>query len=190
MNNKYRIKINENYIQNSTNHYRWQKTLQFLNNPDYKIKNGLDIGDRNPLTISMENKFSIKFKNTDEDLDVKPLKGNYDIVTSFEILEHLYNPLFNLLEIHKVLNENGILYLSTPLYKPPFLWSPNHFHEMRRESILNLFKRAKFEIIREDKFKIHPIIFYFKGIRPLIRFFYERVQIFELRKVNSNFESQ
>ena len=183
MDNRYRIKINKEYIGNSTHKFRWENTLKFLNKPHNRLKNGLDIGDKSPLTEAMEDYFSIQFSNTNVDLDIEPLNGKYDIITSFEVIEHLYNPLFNLLEIHKVLNENGIFYLSTPLFKPSFLWSPNHFHEMQKASIINLFNRAGFRIEREDKFKIHPISFYLKGFRPLMRLFFERVQIFELRKI-------
>ena len=183
MDNRYRIKINNKYIENSTHQFRWNKTIDFLNNKSANFKNGLDIGERTTLTANMEDYFSINFSNTNIDLDTEKLHGNYDIITSFEVIEHLYNPLFNLLEIHKVLNKNGVLYLSTPLYKPAFLWSPNHFHEMQRQSLLNLFKRSGFKIAREDKFKIHPFKFYFKGFRPILRLIYERVQIFELKKI-------
>ena len=183
MDNKYRIKINDVYNKNSTNIYRWKNTLDFLSIPLHKFKKGLDIGEKSPLTDMLEEFYSIKFQNTNVDLDLEILTGNYDIVTSFEVIEHLYNPLFNLLEIRKILNDDGVLYLSTPLYKPGFLWSPNHFHEMKRESIINLFKKANFEIIREHTFKIHPNTFYLKGFRPFLRLFFERVQIFELRKI-------
>lgn len=183
MDNRYRIKINEEYEKNETHIYRWKNTVKFLNSSVGNFKNGLDIGDRSPMTNILEDIYKIDFENTTVDLDLEPLSGKYDIVTSFEVIEHLFNPLFSLNEIYKVLNDNGVLYLSTPLYKPGFLWSPNHFHEMKRESIENLFKKSKFEIIRVSTFKIHPTPFYFKGLRPLLRLFFEKVQIFELKKI-------
>ena len=53
----------------------------------------------------------------------------------------------------------------------------------KKKSMVNLINRSGFKIIREDKLRIHPLSFYFKGIRPMLRFFFERVQIFELEKI-------
>jgi 2-polyprenyl-3-methyl-5-hydroxy-6-metoxy-1,4-benzoquinol methylase len=113
------------------------------------------------------------------------LKGNYDLVTSFEVLEHLFNPLFNLEQINNVLNKNGCLILSTPLAKPSFLWAKKHFHEMSKRSIYALFESAGFKILRHGYFRVHPFLFYTSGIRPLMRLFIDKIQIYELVDVTS-----
>lgn len=175
----YRKKINSEYSKLDTNTIRWSKTLDFIGKCD-KAKSGLDIGDRSSFTVELENVFGCAFMNTNIDLDTGKIKGEYDVITAFEIIEHLYNPLWCLEQIRQGLLENGRLYLSTPVGKPYFLWSPSHFHEMHRKRLHSLFKRAQFHIIRQDTFKIHPTYFYFTGFRPFLRGIFERVQIYEL----------
>ena len=93
--------------------------------------------------------YNINFESTNIDLDTEPLNGEYDIITSFEVLEHLFNPLFNLIEIKRVLKPNGVLYISTPLYKPRIIKSPYHFHEFSEDELMNLIKRADFLVKRK-----------------------------------------
>ena len=47
-------------------------------------------------------------------------------------------------------------------------------------SIEALFHAAEFKIIRKEFFRVHPMFFYFKGIRPLLRLFFDKIQIYEL----------
>ena len=178
--NPYRKKINSKYSQLDTNTIRWSKTLDFIGTCD-KVKSGLDIGDRTSFTLELEKVFGCVFKNTNIDLDTDRIKGEYDVITAFEIIEHLYNPLHCLEQIRKALIANGRLYLSTPLGKPYLLWAPGHFHEIHRERLYSLFKRAQFRIIRQNTFRIHPAYFYLTGFRPLLRGIFEKVQIYELR---------
>ena len=180
MSSPYRNNIDSNF--NSFKHakIRWQKTLKFLEEND-AINNGLDIGDRTDFTTKLEKFYKCSFNNTDIDLDVEQLSGNYDIVTAFEIVEHLFNPLHFLLQIKNILNEDGTLYLSTPKGKPYFLWSKEHFHEMGYKRLFSLIDRAGFKIIRKKEIRIQPIYFYFTGIRPILRFFFEKHLILELK---------
>ena len=82
-----------------------------------------------------------------------------------------------------MLEKNGRLYLSTPQYKPHILWSKDHFHEMHIKSIMSLFTRSGFKVLRKKKIWIQPIFFYFTGIRPFLRLLYERHWLFELEKI-------
>ena len=158
---------------------RWRKTLAFLNE-DKTTKSALDIGDRTPFTEKLESFFACPFDNTKIDLDKEHLTGEYDVITACEIIEHLYNPLHFLMEIRSVLNKGGTLYLSTPKGKPYFLWSEDHFHEMNEKSILALIERAGFRVIRKEEIRIYPFKFYFTGIRPLLRFIFEKHLLLEL----------
>ena len=118
----FRNLINDAYNENVSTLKRWEQTLEFLDY-DELIKSGLDIGDNTPFTKQLSEFYQIKFQNTEIDLDIGRINGQYDIITSFEIIEHLFNPLHNLLEIKKCLKDNGVLYLSTPRGKPYCLWS-------------------------------------------------------------------
>jgi len=132
----------------------------------------------------MESMYQVKFDNTTGNLDYNTLDGNYDLVTSFEVLEHLFNPLFHLQQVKKILSKDGKLVLSTPLSKPRFLWSKEHFHEMSLASIEALFDVAGFKVVRKDFFRVHPLTFYFKGVRPLLRLLFDKIQIYELEHLD------
>ena len=185
MTNYFKNKIDKDYANKPATKIRWDKTLEFMG-MSQKFKSALDIGDRTGLTEMMENEYSISFDNTKGDLDSLELKGKYDLVTSFEVLEHLFNPLFNLVQIKNILNPNGRLILSTPLAKPRILWSEEHFHEMSKNSIQALFEAAGLKVLRENHFRVYPVTFYFKGIRPLLRLIYDKIQIYELVPFSSS----
>lgn len=55
--------------------------------------------------------------------------NKFDVVVSFETIEHLVNPEVFLLQAKKNLNENGELFISTPISSISLNASPsNHFH--------------------------------------------------------------
>tara|TARA_B110000014_G_scaffold261522_1_gene253410 strand:- start:12947 stop:13495 length:549 start_codon:yes stop_codon:yes gene_type:complete len=180
MSSPYRNNIDSNF--NSFKHVkiRWEKTLNFLH-INHDIKNGLDIGDRTNFTEKLENFYKCSFNNTDIDLDTEKLSGDYDVVTAFEIIEHLFNPLHFLLQIKNILKKDGTLYLSTPKGKPYFLWSKEHFHEMEYSRLFSLINRAGFKVVRKQEIRIQPLYFYFTGFRPILRFFFEKHIILELK---------
>lgn len=177
--NQYKNEINSEYVSDVSTKIRWERTLHFVGS--IRATSGLDIGDRTPLTKKLEAKFSCKFESTKGDLDEVVLKGKYQVITCFEVVEHLFNPLHLLLQCKNVLSEEGILYLSMPTYKPAFLWSQDHFHEMTEGSFSSLLERSGFEIKRKEVFKVHPWSFYFTGFRPLLRGLFDRRIICELR---------
>jgi hypothetical protein len=166
---------------------RWEKSVAFLRSSGMagsRPASGLDIGDRTPVTGMLEELFGCRFDTTSVDLDTGALDGSYPVVAAFEVLEHLYNPLHLLLEARKVLAPGPAsrLFVSTPAWKPLFLQSPDHFHEMPRRSLESLFDRAGFTVLRSAEFGIRPFRFCFTGIRPLLRCVFERIRIYELAK--------
>ncbi len=180
MTSTFRSVLDDTYGEKRHNKVRWEKTMAFLA-PAESTTRGLDIGDRTPFTAELESFFGCPFDSTNVDLDVDILAGRYDIVTCFEVLEHLFNPLHCLLQIKNVLVPDGRLYLSTPRRKPHFLWNPNHFHEMSSHSIGGLFGRAGFTILRQKEIINLPWWFYFTGFRPLMRGLFDRIWLFELK---------
>lgn len=91
---------------------RYQVTLDFIGNR--QMSRVLDIGERNPFTVRLEETRGVSVENTSGDLDTIKLSGSFDTVLCLEVVEHLMNPLQLLLQIHKVLNHDGSLFLSTP----------------------------------------------------------------------------
>ena len=184
MESSYRTVIDGVYLSDPAHGVRWRKTLEFLAGSSLSgvsLASGLDLGDRTPFTAVLEQHFGCPFENTAIDLDLEPLSGSFGVVTAFEVLEHLYNPLHALLEVkHLLIGHSARLYVSMPLRKPLFLASPEHFHEMSRQSALSLFTRAGFSIVRSEEFRIRPLLFYLTGLKPLLRAVFEKVQIYEL----------
>lgn len=187
---EYRNIIDRRYCTDEANMIRWQKTLRFVEGSplaDTKVgsraASGLDLGDRTPLCDDLERLFGCPFASTGCDLDLDPLSGSYDVVTAFEVLEHLFNPLHALLEVRKVLaGPHARLFVSVPAAKPAMLKSPDHFHEMSPSELDSLIRRAGFSSIRSGSFRIRRWPFYLTGLKPLLRAFHEKVLIHELRQ--------
>ena len=184
MQNKCRTVLDEAYLNDPAHRIRWQRTLEFLQGSSpsaLRFSSGLDLGERTPLTALLEQHFGCPFENTTVDLDLEPLNGSFGVVTAFEVLEHLYNPLHALLEVrHLLAGDHARLVVSMPLWKPASLASPDHFHEMTRSEALSLFSRAGFAVLRSAQFRIRHPLFYLNGVKPLMRAWYEKVQIYEL----------
>jgi len=183
MQNNCRTIIDSNYLNDPAHQIRWKRTLKFLRGSSLSgaVLGGLDVGDRTPFTALLEQQFGCSFTNTAVDLDIEPLSGSFRVVTAFEVLEHLYNPLHALLEIKQILaGPDARLFLSMPLWKPSYLASPDHFHEMTRSAACSLFSRAGFAVVRSAEFRIRKPLFYLTGVKPLLRAWYEKVQIYEL----------
>ncbi len=183
---QYRNTIDQRYCSDEANRIRWQKTMRFVESSTFarsKAASALDLGDRTPLVGELENLFGCTFESSCCDLDVDALSGRYDVVTAFEVLEHLFNPLHALLEARKVLSgPDSRLFVSVPAAKPAMLASPDHFHEMRPQALQSLFSRAGFRVVRHDAFRIRRWPFYLTGLKPLLRAIYEKVLIYELAK--------
>lgn len=160
-----------------------KRTEKILNFIDEINEPAADMGVRNPLIENIESTFNIRVKSFDTmDFDVDPLKGEYSTIFCFAILEHLFNPLFALENMRKVLKPGGKIYLSTP-HRPHFLWTEHHFHEMDTTRILWLFEKAGFEIVKHERQNLRDRwIRHFRGFRPFCRFFIKPMGLYKLRK--------
>ncbi|RIH64611.1 methyltransferase [Mariniphaga sediminis] len=151
---------------------RYKNTLNFFYqqniNPQSRI---LDLGVENPFTQIMENEgFSVL--NTGEiDLDLKPemVKGyDVEVVTAFEILEHLVSPfpvLKNLPGKKLIATVPLRLWFSSAYRNPNDPWDC-HYHEFEDWQFDWLLEKSGWKIVDREKWK-SPVIKV--GIRPMLR---------------------
>lgn len=73
-------------------------------------------------------------------------KKLYDVVTGFDVLEHLESPRHAIEKIHRLLADDGIFIVVVPVYDGPFgmigEWldrDPTHLHKWNRRTWLRLF---------------------------------------------------
>jgi cyclopropane fatty-acyl-phospholipid synthase-like methyltransferase len=125
----------------------------------------LDVGSgENYMRDLMAEKTRKNIQSSEIDLDVTPYEfsDNYFLtITSFELLEHLYNPLFHLMELHRVLSPEGNLFLFTPndyslIYKVTHLLSRKyapHFHQFSEKDLRDVMTRAGFKVVIVKKLR-------------------------------------
>lgn len=93
--------------------------------------------------------------------DLNKIKSNFDIITMWEIIEHLsLNDFLEKLSWCKThLKENGKLIISTPNILNPFypFWAePTHIRPYSMDSLVNVLESEGFEII--IKKETHPLV--------------------------------
>lgn len=155
---------------------RYKHTLGFLEEVISKDQSILDLGVTNPFSELLK-KEGYKVVNThgeDLDLDTSSVQVDlYDVVTAFEIFEHLVSP-FNVL---KDINA-GKLVASVPLklwfasaYRSKSDKWDRHFHEFEDWQFDWLLEKAGWTIKKTVKFS-NPVSKV--GFRPLLRRFTPR----------------
>ncbi len=176
--------------------YVHTKLLEFIHKYKFILSlyfdNVLDVGERNPLTERLEIEFDININSTSGDLDKELIcpKKQYDLVIFSHVIEHLFNPLFCLENIKKVMKRNGVLIIACPI-KPNFLtWGHGHFHEMNNYGFKKLLNRAGFEIIVWEKFHNLRSWKSFMGIRPILRQFFRSQTMTICRKQTNPYSTQ
>jgi hypothetical protein len=164
---------------------RYKKTIEFLKQHIPSNASILDLGVVNPFTEFMTNE-GFKVDNTkgeDLDIDTSAIEhSEADVVTAFEIFEHLLSPLTVLKSI-----KTDKLVASVPLklwfssaYKSKTDMLDRHYHEFEDWQFDWLLEKAGWKIIARDKWtnptkKI--------GIRPILRWFTPRYYIIYAERV-------
>lgn len=158
---------------------RYRHTLEFLQEYVPAPASILDLGVRNPFSEIMENA-GYSVSNTsgeDLDLDTRTVSSTEaEVVTAFEIFEHLLAPFHVLKEM-----KAGKLVASIPLrlwFSPAYrsktdLWD-RHFHEFEDWQFDWLLQKSGWEIKARHKWT-NPVNRI--GIRPLLRQFTPRYYI-------------
>lgn len=187
-----KTELNENFAKDLYNHDSFEQRLHRKRSVDYLIQNVkdpkslsiLDIGQRSPLTDSIEKALNIKLDNTEGDLDFAftAPKNKYDVIIYSHTIEHQFNPLLTLVEIHKILKDEGTLFIMLP-ERGKLLWDKGHYHEIDAYRFKELVERAGFKIIKKENHRPwrNPL-FYLTGFRPFLRLFLEHNANYILKK--------
>lgn len=151
---------------------------------DQKI---LDLGVRNPFVDFME-KEGYAVTNTlgeDLDLDISAVQNReYDVVTAFEIFEHLLAPfhLVNHIQAHKIVASVPLkLWFSAAYRSKTDRWD-RHYHEFEDWQFDWIFEKAGWEIKRREKLT-HPVKKI--GFRPILRLFTPRYYLIYAERKSS-----
>jgi hypothetical protein len=164
---------------------RYKHTLNFLKDVVPTEQNILDLGVENPFSeIMKKNGYSVS--NTigeDLDLDTSSVTTEtFDVVTAFEIFEHLVSP-FNVLQNIKAKK----LVASVPLklwfasaYQSKTDKRDRHYHEFEDWQFDWLLEKSGWQIKKREKFT-NPVKKI--GIRPILRKFTPRYYLVYAERV-------
>lgn len=172
---------------NNVHQKRFQKTLVFLNQNIDKGSHILDLGVENPLSELMK-AHGHKVENTQgEDLDENQtvlVNSKAEVVTAFEILEHLLSPY----QVLKSIKAKKLV-VSVPLnlwfsgaYRSKTDMRDRHFHEFEDWQFNWLLEKTGWKIMASQKWINPPESF---GVRSLLRYFTPRHYIVYAEKINA-----
>ena len=162
--------------ENSFPNKRYRETLTFLEKHIPKTSTILDLGVQNPFsTIMMDKGYDVtNTSGEDLDIDLKAvINTSTDVITAFEIFEHLIAP-FNILRAIKanklVATVPLRLWFSSAYRSKTDSWD-RHYHEFEDWQFDWLLEKAGWEI-KDRKKWTHPVKKI--GVRPILRYFTPR----------------
>ena len=172
---------------NNAHQKRFQKTLVFLNQNIDKGSHILDLGVQNPMSELMQVQ-GYKVENTlGEDLDEDQtvlINSKAEVVTAFEVLEHLLSPY----QVLKSIKAKKLV-VSVPLnlwfsgaYRSKTDMRDRHFHEFEDWQFNWLLEKTGWKIMASQKWINPPESF---GVRSLLRYFTPRHYIVYAEKINT-----
>jgi hypothetical protein len=164
---------------------RYKHTIQFLQKHISTSEQILDLGVKNPFTEIMSNHgYTVEnTKGEDLDLDVSAIKNSEaDVVTAFEIFEHLLSPFTVLQNIkaNKLVASVPLKLWFSSAYQSKTDMRDRHYHEFEDWQFDWLLEKSGWKIIGRQKWtnptkKI--------GIRPILRWFTPRYYIIYAERV-------
>ncbi|MDI1256522.1 MAG: methyltransferase [Flavobacterium sp.] len=164
---------------------RFNNTLAFLKKHISTTETILDLGVENPFSKIMKSEGFSVVNTTGEDLDENQSalqNTNVNVVTAFEIFEHLLNPFSILREIKadKLLISIPMrLWFSTAYRSKTDMWD-RHYHEFEDWQLDWLLEKTGWKIIDRQKWT-NPVKKF--GFRPLLRKFTNRYYIVYAEKI-------
>lgn len=96
--------------------------------------------------------------------------GTFDVITAFDVIEHLVHPVTFLREIHRVLRPDGVLVMTTPRFDSLLArftgrhWHciiPAHLHYFTRRSLTKAMSAAGFKILESRSHTRYLGTYYF-----------------------------
>jgi hypothetical protein len=162
---------------------RYTKTMAFLAKAAIPPARVLDLGTPNAFSAAMQAQGYHVLNTQGEDLDDQPqaAAAPADVVTAFEIFEHLLNPLGVLRAItapRLVASIPLALWFAKAYRHPTNRWD-QHFHEFEDWQFDWLLEKGGWQIVRKEKWT-SPI--WVPGFRPVLRLFTPRYYIVEARR--------
>ncbi len=164
---------------------RFKITLEFLQKHIEKDKLILDLGIENPLSsLIKKNGYNIN-STSGEDLDIdrSTIKNsNAEVITAFEIFEHLLNPYGVLKDIKakKLVASIPLRLWFASAYKNNHDKRDRHFHEFEDWQFDWLLNNTGWKIVDYKKFT-NPVKKI--GLRPLLRLFTDRYYLVYAEKI-------
>ena len=166
---------------------RYRRTLRFLKETSTPPMRILDLGVDNEFSQMMRDE-GFDVDNTggeDLDFDTSSIsEKSYDLVTGFEILEHLINPMGVLQSINadKIMMSIPMRLWFARAYRSSVDPWDRHYHEFEDWQFDWLVKKAGWKITRRAKWTSHPSNPF--GFRPILRYFTPRYYIIEAVRDN------
>lgn len=164
---------------------RFEKTLSFLERHITTQETILDLGVENPFSKIMKEQGYTVSNTKGEDLDLNfdtISNSNTDVVTAFEIFEHLIAPFNVLREIkaNKLVASIPLRLWFSPAYQSKTDPWDRHYHEFEDWQFDWLLEKAGWKIMDRDKWT-NPVKKI--GFRPLLRSFTPRYYIIYAERI-------
>ncbi|MGB7841925.1 MAG: methyltransferase domain-containing protein [Salinimicrobium sp.] len=158
---------------------RYKETIEFLESVVPPPAEVLDLGVKNPFSEVMLKRGYKVSNTTGEDLDLDQeavQKGNFEVITAFEIFEHLLAPFNVLQEIkaEKLVASVPLRLWFSPAYRSKTDKWDRHYHEFEDWQFDWLLEKAGWEIKKRHKWT-NPVKKL--GIRPFLRLFTPRYYV-------------
>ena len=80
--------------------------------------------------------------------------GTFDVVTMWEVLEHVESPSATLREVSRIMKEDGILSIVVPnvasknAKRDPYWWKPYHFYHFSNETLSKYLRASGFDVLK------------------------------------------
>ena len=164
---------------------RYRHTLNFLKEHISKEQTILDLGVANPFSeILLKEGFKVtNTKGEDLDLDTAVVKtDNFDVITAFEIFEHLVSPfnVLNDIKANKLVASIPLKLWFASAYRSQTDKWDRHYHEFEDWQFDWLLEKAGWRIKKSEKFT-NPVKKI--GIRPILRRFTPRYYLVYAERV-------
>jgi len=171
-----RLFTNIRMYENTFPNKRYKETLEFLESNVPAPAKILDLGVKNPFSeIMVAHNYEVQnTKGEDLDLNTEAVQTSaYNVVTAFEIFEHLVAP-YNVLtqiEAKKIVDTVPLKVCFSNAYRSKTDMRDRHYHEFEYWQFDWLLEKAGWKIISRKKWT-NPVNKL--GIRPVLRYFTPR----------------